>query len=379
VRNRSPRIFGLDLMRAIAITLVVVSHSMWVFPEFDNALVGAIRSLGYIGVEIFFVLSGFLIGKLLYRRYIAPDFGWSSFKHFLIRRWFRTLPNYYFILLINIPIWLYFGRDLPADIFSYFFFLQNLTSRMTLFFTESWSLPVEEFAYLLLPVSLFVFYLMVGKADRKRSFFVTTIFLLILFVILKLVYHFLVYDPDTHVWNIDLKAVVIYRIDAIVYGVLAAYLSINFKSVWKRRQSTFFFAGLMLFGLIHLVVPLAPIGESLRSFYLNVLYLPLVSVAIGGSLPLLSQLRTGQGWFVRPITFVSLISYSVYLLHYSIILQWARFLVPIEGLTVAERLLFIAVYFAITLILSALLYRFYERPMMDLRETKMVKKLFGLH
>ena len=98
------RIFGLDLMRAVAILMVLSSHLLWIYPPNNGIISQVFQLFGYLGVEIFFVLSGFLIGRIVYRLYLQDDFTISSVLYFLKRRWFRTLPNYYLVLLINILI-----------------------------------------------------------------------------------------------------------------------------------------------------------------------------------------------------------------------------------------------------------------------------------
>ena len=75
------RVFGLDVLRAIAITLVVTSHCTYIFLEdTNNPILLSIRSLGAIGVDLFFVLSGFLIGGILLK--LIDEYK-ISFKDFL--------------------------------------------------------------------------------------------------------------------------------------------------------------------------------------------------------------------------------------------------------------------------------------------------------
>ncbi|HTV42772.1 MAG TPA: acyltransferase family protein [Candidatus Sulfotelmatobacter sp.] len=96
------RYFGPDLIRALAIVLVLLSHTVPGGTEFP-ALGVARYYLGLLGVEIFFVLSGFLIGGILidelYSDRLESISGTVSFWR---RRWFRTLPNYYLFLAIII-------------------------------------------------------------------------------------------------------------------------------------------------------------------------------------------------------------------------------------------------------------------------------------
>ena len=90
------RVFGLDLMRALAIIFVVMSHGSML--EKANTDFPWIRLVN--GVELFFVLSGFLIGGILIKNFQKTNsFGIKEIYNFWIRRWFRTLPNYYLVRL----------------------------------------------------------------------------------------------------------------------------------------------------------------------------------------------------------------------------------------------------------------------------------------
>jgi peptidoglycan/LPS O-acetylase OafA/YrhL len=133
------RVFGLDLMRALAIIFVVMGHGSML--EKANTNFPWIPLID--GVELFFVLSGFLIGGILLKIFQSKDsFGLKTIGNFWVRRWFRTLPNYYLILIINIIV-VYFGilkQDYSAINWKFFLFLQNFSGSFTGFFWESWSL-----------------------------------------------------------------------------------------------------------------------------------------------------------------------------------------------------------------------------------------------
>lgn len=96
------RMHGLDIARSIAISLVVFSHSLWISDFFPPLINWLMQLSGTIGVEIFFIISGFLIGRIVLRMLENEDFSFSSVIAFLKRRWFRTLPNYYLILFVNV-------------------------------------------------------------------------------------------------------------------------------------------------------------------------------------------------------------------------------------------------------------------------------------
>jgi len=153
------RIFGLDLLRCLAIILVLITHTI---PLLDPAgFVKISVYTGYFGVELFFVLSGFLIGTILLKVYYQENqLNFSNIKIFWMRRWFRTLPNYYLMFLVY-GILLYFAHHLNVfghiRYLSYLFFLQNsVTPQPNEFFPVAWSLSVEEWFYLIFPVLLFL-------------------------------------------------------------------------------------------------------------------------------------------------------------------------------------------------------------------------------
>ena len=96
MKPETERVFGLDVMRASAILLVLLGHATVWFASFVPVFnIGCLG--GYFGVELFFVLSGFLIGSILLRWLIDPGSTTTLFD-FWRRRWLRTLPNYVLFL-----------------------------------------------------------------------------------------------------------------------------------------------------------------------------------------------------------------------------------------------------------------------------------------
>jgi len=366
--NSQNRIFGLDVLRAAAILMVVCSHVLWIYPKSDNFIYLLFELFGFWGVELFFVLSGFLIGSILYKTFVNENFTLKSVFHFLKRRWFRTLPNYYLVLLLNILIAFFLGFSIE-NIGSYFFFLQNFSSKSPDFFPDSWSLSIEEFTYLLLPFSLFIIGL--TKVKNKSKLFLLVILALILFFWTnKFYYHFHHTISNLSEWNLNLKSVLIYRIDAVLIGVLAAWAYFNYSGIWIKFKSLFALIGFgILFFLMFGIIPFNLTIEQ-NPFFWNVLYLPITSVAFAFLLPFFSEWKSFLNPLSNPVELISKISYSVYLLHYSIILQLLKFFMDTSQMSITERHFFTLIYLTITFLLSYILYRFYEKPIMNWRDNK---------
>jgi peptidoglycan/LPS O-acetylase OafA/YrhL len=145
------RLTGLDTLRAFAIALVLMSHYNGFVAR--GSIFGFIGEAGWAGVDLFFVLSGYLIGNQL----LAPAARGEplSLKTFFARRLLRTLPNYYvvlavYLLLPHSPI---AGKTM-APVWRYLSFTQNVGLHYGETFTHSWSLCIEEQFYLLLPLAV---------------------------------------------------------------------------------------------------------------------------------------------------------------------------------------------------------------------------------
>jgi peptidoglycan/LPS O-acetylase OafA/YrhL len=140
---KSKRLPGLDLLRAAAIVMVLLAH----YPKAGHDIGERILNFGWTGVDLFFVLSGFLIGRQLLQPIAAGEP--ARLGRFYARRFFRTLPPYFAVL----P--LYFVAK-HAWNWKYMFFVQNFHMPAT--FTPSWSLCVEEQFYLLFPLAAVVLF-----------------------------------------------------------------------------------------------------------------------------------------------------------------------------------------------------------------------------
>jgi peptidoglycan/LPS O-acetylase OafA/YrhL len=365
--ENNKRIFGLDLMRATAITMVLCSHVLWIYPDNSSIIAQLFTVFGFFGVEIFFVLSGFLIGRILFKVFVTSDYNLKSVFHFLKRRWYRTLPNYFLFLVVAILIGYFTGMDLSKT-GRYFVFLQNFATTMLPFYPETWSLSIEEFTYLITPFALLLGLKLFTSSNPSRLFLGTIIFLIAFFLFTKIYYCYTTTNTTVDQWNLSLKGVVIYRIDSILIGVVASWIYMTHYPFWKKNKINFAFLGCLLFGLLVLSIPFFKNGITIYPFFWNVLFLPITSITFALFLPFLTEWEKSFRWISKPIVFISKISYAVYLLHYSIILYLMKYCINTSAYSIWQLHLFTFVYLLITLLLSGLLYRYYEKPMMELRD-----------
>lgn len=367
--STSKRIFGLDLMRTIAILMVLCAHILSIYPHASGSIIQLFSFFGFWGVELFFVLSGFLVGSILYHAYLKEDFTICSVFYFLKRRGYRTLPSYFLILILNIVIALAIGISIK-DVGFYFLFLQNFSTTMRPFFTESWSLSVEEFTYLLMPFALFLGSILVKPTNKSKHFISVLLCLIVFFIFNKICYHFTTANTSLVQWNLSLKAVVIYRVDSILIGMAFAWIRFNHSKFWLQQKNNLFFIGVILLLFMFVGVGFFGILIEKYPFFWNVLYLPLTSVTFALFLPMLSQWETALNWILKPVTFVSLISYSVYLLHYGMILQLLKYFFNTDSLSMNQLHFFTIGYLIITFAVSYWFYKYYETPILRWRDRR---------
>ena len=342
--------FGLDVMRATAILLVLLSHAAIWFascePIFNLGCLG-----GYFGVELFFVLSGFLIGGILLRWLIDPESTTTLFD-FWRRRWLRTLPNYILFLGVNtmLSFWLY--HTLPPVV-RYLFFCQNVTAPPTRFFEESWSLAIEEWFYVLVPIALVV----AAKVSRKsfRTSSLSVICTVIATVTLARCIYAVITQP---MWLNGVRLIVVYRLDACMFGVLAAWVKCFYPEWWRSPSRLLFIVGLLTLVVIGILVFVTP-SDSL---FLHTAGFSFTSFAAALLLPVLDSWTTSRAPGSRVIVRISVWSYSLYFVNVPV------FALLFELYHGTARVFCATAFLLVSVSLAALIYRFYEKPIMNLRE-----------
>lgn len=364
-KQSKERIFGLDVVRASAILFVVFSHLFYVADINNPTFISFSGLFGYFGVEVFFVLSGFLIGSILLKKYLTNDFNFAEIKTFLKRRWFRTLPAYYLVLLLNIILAIVFNYDY-SNWWKYIFFIQNLFTYDIPFFRESWSLSVEEWTYLLIPFVLF-FGSKLLKISKKYSFLIITLVLIVMFHLFRYFAYLNLEIYEMDIWNTEIKSTVIYRIDAILFGFIIAWTHYFYKDFLFKLRVYFFIIAMHLFFFQFVVMNVLQFDLVTTPLYFKVFYFSLTSLIITLGIPFFIYWENTIEVVRKPIEFVSKVSYSMYLLHYSIIAVLLKYIYLSCNI---ELPIFYAliIYLSITFLLSYLMYRFFEKPIMDLRD-----------
>ena len=366
------RIYGLDILRAFAILFVVAGHGEVLLPR-------QLKSINdffvFDGVSIFFVLSGFLIGGILIKILEKNQITINLLFEFLIRRWFRTLPNY-FLILITLGILHFFLTDHFSfwSIKSYFIFSQNLFSEHpSWFFPEAWSLSIEEWFYLLVPIIIFSLIKIIKFSTRKAVLF-TAVLMIILVTCFRFMRYNFVHVENITEWDSLYRKQVFTRLDSLMYGVIGAYFNFHHISNWLKHKNIFFILGIILLISSKIIIPnLFFVG----GIYSCVFSFSVISLGTLFLLPFLNDFKKGKSVFYKIITYISLVSYSMYLLNLSIVREWIINKINWNDILSNGYLIIIikySLYWFLTIVLSILLYKYFEIPLTKLRDYKRIIK-----
>jgi peptidoglycan/LPS O-acetylase OafA/YrhL len=298
----------IDGLRAISILLVLIFHSNF-FIAGHKIFPG-----GFIGVDIFFLISGYLISKILFNELKIKNK--INFINFFERRIRRILPLLLTILFVTFVIAIFillpsqlieFSKSSIASIFFvsniYFSFSQiNYEAELDYLtpLLNTWSLGVEEQFYIFLPIIIFIYF----KFIKKYFFY----FLLTLFVFSYLVLNIL---------NIDNRLDNFYRLEyrlwELSFGVLIGYIEVFKKKYLKINIPTFFFN--LAFTLILLSAIFLDINNAYRNF---LIFIPILCASIFIISNPVKKNIVFKILTNKYIVFIGLISYSLYLWHYPI-------------------------------------------------------------
>jgi peptidoglycan/LPS O-acetylase OafA/YrhL len=349
-------VFGLDLVRALAVAMVLVTHASFLFiPVVHDLAVFAPWWLpGQLGVELFFVLSGFLIGGILANEAEQGDL---DVRQFWVRRWLRTLPNYYLFLVLNLLLERYATGAWPHA-WRYVFFWQNLVWPNPPFYPESWSLAIEEIFYLVAPLLIVLARGRLGRWMRPVPLIVLGI---LVFTAIRIAY-VLHGNPD---WDAGVRKVTLVRLDAIAYGVLAIVIVRRFP---MSLRTCSIIACLGLAGTAFCTWACLALPRD-TSFFARTLLFNLIPLSFAAFLPLAARWkRSGLPRFAEiAVRKLALWSYALYVSHLGLM----RVLLGVFGWKGATPLVCLGqtlAFAAMAIALAALVYRLYERPFLKLRE-----------
>ena len=369
----------LDGLRGIAVILVLLFHFAWTFPE-QGAIALVLHRLlwvGWVGVDLFFVLSGYLITRGL----VAPSdqpVG-VRLRKFWARRVLRIFPLYYIVLIVGSGVCLLVSAPLPS--LPYWFYFQNYALafdpyvlRWTAHF---WSLAIEEQFYFLWP-------LLALRAPR-RVLVPVTISLAVLCLVARGGMGFEMHLLERAGRHEDAEQIakIAYRatpthMDGLLLGALLAILgwekSSALAKAWTRlRPAVLGVTTLSILGLFVLTHGFNDYDGRVITFgyaSLALFFASVVSIVVDGALsPFFKRLLTS-----RPLRACGRVSYGMYLLHWPLVVfsvpvleKWQADVAPsITG--VAIGLGAIALGIAITYVLAEVSFRFVETPFLRLKE-----------
>jgi peptidoglycan/LPS O-acetylase OafA/YrhL len=352
----APRLPGLDLLRAIAIAWVMLYHaSNFGLASHDSWVI----RFGWLGVDLFFVLSGFLIaGQLLrpWARGLRPDY-----PRFFARRLLRTLPAYLAIVALYFLVPAVRDRDVIQPLWKFLTFTQNfgLSPNPSKALSQAWSLCVEEQFYLVFPVVVALLALRPSAAKVVAS----VIGVLALGMVLRGwfwlhdvasggSYMTLIYYPT---WT---------RLDGLLAGIVAAAIQTFRPRIWQAAMAR---ADLLLaVGAAGIAGSIFFFKSQIPGFWPAVLGYPMVSASMALVVAAASDRGSVVGRYAIPgAGALATGAYSLYLSHKMIFhaVRAASDSLP----PVAQRLeLPIALLGALAV--GAALYWLVERPFLKLRD-----------
>jgi peptidoglycan/LPS O-acetylase OafA/YrhL len=348
---------GLDLLRALAIIVVVIYHAgIMGFP-----LPGRVHRWGWIGVDLFFVLSGYLIGGQL----LAPlaRNRRINLGSFFVRRVFRIMPAYFGVVAIYflLPAWREYP-DMAQPLWKFLLSVQNIALHGGTAFSHAWSLAVEDQFYLALPFLLLFLY------RRPVAAIIVPCAIIIGGIALRT---FLAWQnlTDTGVSFRGFQAWIYYptwtRLDPLVFGVALAAIE-KFRPRWW--QCLMNMAPWLLLPGIALIAYALWLGEGeYINFAACIWQFPLLALAMATLLVCAQSDHLPLRRVAIPgAAFIASIAYSAYLIQKLVIHGVAEFcLAHNVDLTSAPALVGVelAVYAAATLLFFAV-----ERPFLQLRK-----------
>jgi peptidoglycan/LPS O-acetylase OafA/YrhL len=337
-----------------------LAHSVIPIPIFFKA--------GWMGVDLFFVLSGFLISGLLFRDYQQHQS--IDVKRFFVRRGFKIYPSFWLFLVVTwgVSVLRHETPTVPLSAYLHeLFFVQNYFSPV---WVHTWSLAVEEHFYIFLPVFLVALIrLSRNSRDPFRGIVWSALAISVACVLSRAA---LILLPRVPLNNLAYRATHA-RMDSLFFGVLLGYLHhYHGKSLARTLQSTFA-PVVMAVACLALLLPgyFAPRDHkafgilAYTSTYFACGGILLLSIYVRGVLPQI--LAKCLKPFGDALAFIGVYSYSIYLWHEAV-REWPDWLTYGVFRISLPPVPYFLLYLSLCLIMGITLSRSVEYPILRLRD-----------
>jgi peptidoglycan/LPS O-acetylase OafA/YrhL len=363
--KKQNRLSSLDMLRGLAVLLVIGSHQPDCprdYPFLVRQFFDSWHCVGWVGVDLFFVLSGFLVSGLIFSEYRKRG-GFQPVR-FFIRRGFKIYPAFYFMLAATLGADIIFHHKMyPIKIIGELVFLQNYLGAL---WNHTWSLAVEEHFYLLLGIRMFFF----SRRSNGNPFTaVPAVFAVVGAgaLSLRLLHHFMAVGPYSHFTYIFPTH---FRLDSLMFGVFLSYLY-HFKADQLERFVLKYRSRILCLGIL-LVLPSLFYKLAEHPFMYTV---GLSDLYVGFGCILLFVLYPGgdgkdqatKSWLVRVLAFFGFYSYSIYLWHMPILSYGPHFLQK-AGIVFRNHVAFSAFWTLSCMFGGVLMARLVEMPFLRLRD-----------
>lgn len=376
------RIIGLDALRSFALFMVLFGHNATLFnPLIHLPIIGNLAGkalaiheiIGFSGVEIFFVLSGFLITDIVFKYFNNNRNNFAQLKLFLIRRWLRTLPNYYFMYIVNTILYVWILKEKTFD-WKFILFIQNLNYPHPDFYREAWSLATEEWFYCLLPIILIAIYNF-KKLDFKNSILLTCLLMFLFSFALK-IFHIQQYGMHLN-FDENIRKVVLLRFDNLIIGILCYVCFYYYNTLFLKYKNWLFWFGLLL------IIPTVPLfyaayqnkfylyhHNNLIAIYCNFIFLPTLGFITALIIPKLYYLNLDKQKYLSAFfKKSSQLAYSMYLINLPIykLFFFRNNLIPDS---IGSSIMYILLFLLINYGIAQLIYKYIESPFLKYRDRK---------